>query len=71
MSSSKNEDPTREDIQAACVAIGRLLSGKKYAIIGGGALQLLESPRLTMDVDILVPKNTIKVFRSALAAAKY
>jgi hypothetical protein len=68
--SSSSDMPGEQDIKEVCKVIGELLAGKKYCIIGGGALQLLESPRLTRDVDILVPRGTIAAARALLAAAK-
>lgn len=68
--SSSSEMPDEQDIKEVCKAIGELLAGMKYCIIGGGALQLLESPRLTRDVDILVPRGSIAAARARLAAAK-
>lgn len=68
--SSSSDITDEQDIKEVCKAIGELLAGQKYCIIDGGALQLLESPRLTKDVDILVPMGTIAAARARLAAAK-
>lgn len=68
MSSSATQ-PQPQQIRDACAALAAFLADKKYAIVGGAALQLLGSPRLTEDVDFVVPKDAVPAARALLAAA--
>jgi hypothetical protein len=52
----------------AAHAIGKTLGDNHYAIIGGAACTLLGSPRITDDVDIVVPAGKIPAARSLLRA---
>ncbi|KAE9368025.1 hypothetical protein N431DRAFT_429268 [Stipitochalara longipes BDJ] len=56
-----------EAVRAAAEAVGKILGGRSYAIVGGAACALLGSSRTTTDVDIVVPRGetreTRKLFR--------
>lgn len=67
--SSSTAIPSQQQIQQACVALASFLGDKKYAIVGGAALQLLGSSRTTEDVDFVVPKDAVADSRTLLAAA--
>lgn len=67
--SSSATIPSPQQIRDACVALAAILADKKYAVVGGAALQLLGSTRLTEDVDFVVPKDAVAPARALLAAA--
>jgi hypothetical protein len=70
MSSSSTVPPSRQQIRAACAALGASITDVKYAIIGGAAVQLLGSSRLTVDVDFVVPKGSVAAARANITGAK-
>lgn len=61
--------PGPADILAAAKSIASHLSSVKYAIVGGAALTLLGSERVTTDVDVVVCKGMTKVARGLLRAS--
>jgi hypothetical protein len=58
------------EIKQACTALGARIVESSYAIIGGTAVQLLRSMRLTEDVDFVVPQGTVAAARKMIARAK-
>lgn len=53
------------------MAVGQALDGgnQTYAIVGGAACALLGSKRITLDVDVAIPKNETKMARNLLRNA--
>jgi hypothetical protein len=70
MSSLSTVPPSRQQIRAACAALAASITDVKYAIVGGAAVQLLGSTRLTIDVDFVVPKGSVAVARVNITGAK-
>nr|POE62243.1 hypothetical protein CFP56_70630 [Quercus suber] len=64
------EHHLQERVQKACAHVALALGQTKYALVGGAACQILGSPRVTEDIDFVVPKGSVNSARRLLAAAK-
>lgn len=52
--------------QNAAAAVASAMESECYALVGGAACTMLGSPRITMDVDFVVPQGQTRAARSKL-----
>lgn len=64
-----NDSQSQVAVRNATHAVGAALRQTKYAVIGGAACMLLGSPRITQDVDFVVPTGQTRTARQELRNA--
>lgn len=67
---SSSTKPTPQQIHTASAAFAAFITDNKYAVVGGAALQLLVSTRLTEDVNFVVPRGAVSAARAVIERAK-